>query len=212
MFFIATGVYAQPVIKDGFPCVSELCVGDGLQELRGIKWKSVKDQGRNFSASELDDVRKSLRGSISAAAATAIAKGVFDGSTLDALSGITGSCKSERAYVQGSFTSNAGSLTDVTLVLLSANGTQRWTVAHIRRFIDVPNGEAAKELSRQLEERYAGFDRPSQRTPKTRGSFQVKYGGGTYISYDLDYTSAEFNSFEKKNISPASCLSGLKAD
>ena len=210
IFFVVIGAYAQPAMKDGFPCVSELCVGDGLQELRGIKWKPLKSSVA-FNP-ELERIGKSLRGSVTPAAVLAVSSQKFDGSVLNALSGITGNCGSDLPMIRGDFVSNAGSLTEVHLALLSINGTQRWTVTGIRRFLDVPNSQAANELVRQLEERYAGFDKPSQRTPKTRGSFQVSYGGGTYISYDLDYTSAEFNSFKKKNISPASCQSGLKAD
>ena len=39
---IPTTIPAQPYEKNGLPCISELCIGDGLPALGNIKWDRAK--------------------------------------------------------------------------------------------------------------------------------------------------------------------------
>lgn len=57
--------------KNGFPCVTEVCLGDGIEELSKVKWKSVqikeepvpKSRESSNISHELDALEASLKGS-----------------------------------------------------------------------------------------------------------------------------------------------------
>jgi hypothetical protein len=42
-FALANTAYSQDVEKNGQPCVTEICIGDGLAELQKIEWDRVKN-------------------------------------------------------------------------------------------------------------------------------------------------------------------------
>lgn len=166
---LAMSVHAQSVEKNGFPCVAEICLGDGIEDLKKITtWQRPMSpygpggKPQPVSAVKVDpSTLKSLRTSfpgLPESAARYISMGKFDGEALPALAGVNVAC--DFVEIEGNFTSTSGHPTTVKMAMAAESSTkQRWAVTTIRRLYPTAvTQEQRWELSQQLKQRYAAWD------------------------------------------------------
>lgn len=168
---------AQPVEKNGLPCVAEICLGDGLEELGRIDWKPamsprggpknpLRVRDRRVETADRSHIDRVYRG-VPPAAAPWLADRAFDREGLAALAGVKAACAEH--WAEGTFTSSAGNPTTVTIKRLPDDaGGQRWTVFAIRRqIVGAVTPQQRDEAHAALRERYAAFDMMRRPRPAT---------------------------------------------
>lgn len=179
-FCFLTTSYAQPIQKNGLPCVKEICLGDGLPELNKIKWiraQSSRGFMWGYPMNKLDglfadapvakddlqwkwtfpflkgneqDVRKAV---------PYIFTMRFDGTGLPLIGKIEAICQGSPRLI-GRYESESGHPTVVGITMLpSTDGlTQSWVVTSINRFF--PGNitqEQSQELRASIYATYADF-------------------------------------------------------
>ena len=158
----ATGANSE-YVKNGMPCVAEICLGDGITELQKVKWDKVKKETVNKSL--LEYVNTNFRGNLKASTpylrrGFSGNTGVFDNQALANLDAVMADCVTQSyTLLSGSFTSKAGNPTEVVIRLVPSqdNLTQKWTVVVIRRTYKTQSGQQSNEVIGQLKDRYANF-------------------------------------------------------
>jgi hypothetical protein len=185
MLLAAAAVAAQPVEKNGLPCVVEVCLGDGLEVLSGIDWqpalsprgsaaKPLLVRDRPLETADRSSVARQYRG-VPDAAAIWLADRRFDREGLRALAGVKAACAEH--WAEGSYVSSGGNPTTVMIKRLpDGAGGQRWTVVSIRRQVaGAVTTEQRREAEAALKERYAAFDMMRRPRPATsqRAWFQI---------------------------------------
>lgn len=150
-------------VKNGIPCVAEVCLGDGIAELKKVKWDKVKKETVNKPL--LEYVSKNFRGNLKASTpylrrGYSGNTGVFDNQALSYLDAVIADCVTQSyTLLSGTFTSKVGNPTEVVIRLVPSqdNQTQKWTVVVIRRTFKTQSGQQSNEVTAQLKERYANF-------------------------------------------------------
>ncbi|MEO8388000.1 hypothetical protein [Polaromonas sp.] len=166
--------FPQNLEKNDMPCVKEICLGDGMQELQKINWEKAREFPRAFSSasgdfiasrrtssSELAEMLKNYKGpasvirAVSAYLPADYRSGHFDSTSLPLLSKMEAGC---RPYpLEGRYTPQGGFPTAVAIGLFaSADGSsQSWKVFEINRYF--PQNLTAAQLSQingQVETSY----------------------------------------------------------
>lgn len=152
LFLTAAGTsVAQVLERDGRPCVKEICLGDGLDELQKLNWEVAREFPKGFTSSgspianrkpdagTLTTILQNFKGpaaTIRAASSYLPAdfrSGHFDATTLPQLAQIQASCYPYS--LEGRYTPQGGMPTTVSIRLIpSADGaTQSWKVFEIAR-------------------------------------------------------------------------------
>lgn len=158
-----TNVSISEFTKNGVPCIKELCLGDGLDELRKILWDVVKDKASAMIVkSSMADLEKKYRGNFTASApylAGTWRQLRFDNQALSKLDEVIAAC-ADTPSLTGTYISSNGNPTtvEIDLVPTASNMEQKWTVTSIRR--SFPDGlkNQREEISAQLDARYGAFD------------------------------------------------------
>ena len=158
----ATGANLE-YVKNGMPCLAEVCLGDGIAELQKIKWDKVKKETVNKSL--LEYVNTNFRGKLKASTpylrrGFSGNTGIFDSQALSNLHTVIADCVTQSyTLLSGTFTSKAGNPTEVVIRLVPSqdNLTQKWTVVTIRRTYKTQSLQQSNEVIGQLKERYANF-------------------------------------------------------
>lgn len=197
--------FGAELSKNGHPCVQELCVGDGLSELKTIQWEKIKSTQPSRGNSQ-DKVKSTYRGALNAAMPYLLSSR-FDSDALPVLAGVIADC-GYREPLYGYFLSSAGNKTEVVISLnvtpQDAN-KQEWIVQSIRR--DYPDGlspQQKNEAEKQLTERYKEFSSPSyKRTNVEKGNFSADPHGYSLFSQRKDDRSVRMAS--------SVCTGGKKA-
>lgn len=166
---IPTVGFAQSYEKNGLPCITELCIGDGLSELGKIKWDRARGAfsltgkpdyagSHPLIASQVESVKQVYRGDTTQAAPY-LSYEAFDEKAVPFLANVTAACRKQE--LQGTFTSQNGNPTTVKIELLSDKkdvAIQRWTVISISRtFPTAVSGAQKAAIRKQLDERYGRF-------------------------------------------------------
>jgi hypothetical protein len=161
--------FAQSYEKNGLPCIAELCVGDGLEELSKIKWERAKSAfslmgkpdyvgSRPIGASDITTVKQIYRGDVSRAVPY-LSYEAFDAKAIPLLASITAACG--RKELQGTFTTESGNPTTVKIALLTDKNDaaiQRWAIISISRsFPAAISAVQQADIRKQLDERYGRF-------------------------------------------------------
>ncbi len=166
--FIPTIASAEEYTKNGFPCVSELCLGDGIEDLSKIKWDRARAAFVNLLTGkprytstfkprdfETLSAKEVFRGNLDRTMPYLV-DGVFDNEGLVHLSRLRVACSTWK--LTGSFTSAGGNPTRVDIILAPLDNdtsTQKWTVSAIwRTFPSAITFEQKEEVRSQLHERY----------------------------------------------------------
>ena len=159
---------AQDLEKNGLPCVSEICIGDGIAELSRIQWTpafnpvKISNKAQPTSAHALnDDEMRMLKAVFPAAAEAApfLHERQFDSSALPALAKITTACQTNELV--GTYGSNGATPTKVRISLmpsLSDPTKQAWTVTNVvREFPTVATDAERATINKALNRKYAKF-------------------------------------------------------
>ena len=146
--------------KNGMPCVAEICIGDGIAELKQIPWEREKNlSNRKLTDSSLAFLRQTFQGDLSGAAPYLEAR-KFDGEALDSISRVSAACRKEALI--GNYVSQGGNPTVVYIELTPNQGpvtTLKWTVTMISRKIPSAVTDQQKaEIQAGLAARYKAFD------------------------------------------------------
>lgn len=171
--------------KNGLPCLAELCIGDGLSELKKVNWKEADASFRR--APSLDNINKAkskFRGEIPNGVVDYLLVRSFSSEALDMLSGITAVCEENRG-LSGTFVSRGGSTVIVYIELIAkskGSTEQQWTVVKMEQYLGTSNEQDAKEAGKQLAERYKKFIANKSASYKLTNDF-----GG--FSYTLELTN-----------------------
>lgn len=176
--------------KNELPCVAEICVGDGLEDLAKVKWDRAanpmsialgKPEYADSRAIRPDDLArlKALYRDNIGQAAPYLAIGAFDGKALPALASLKTTCGPHA--LEGTFTTQSGHPTKVRIALVPDEqdlSTQRWTVISISRtFPAAQSGTQRADIRQQLEDRYRRFNRSKGIPRGVRGQFSIIYTG-----------------------------------
>lgn len=223
---------ASRYVKNGLPCVLELCVGDGLEELKKVRWQPVRPDPFRvgvtpqmlWSASQgikqnekliIDQAKREWQGDVSKVFRY-LAQGSFDAEALLSLAGITASCTGNVIY--GTYPSDAGSPTTVSIGLRYANtnsAAQKWVVVGISRSIPNSSNLSMNESQRirdDLAERYKGMmllyaTGSGTQAQAPHGTGQVNFLGTVVTLAGTD----KVNNFEKFKLHPH-CGDGKKVN
>lgn len=215
--------FAEDYQKNGLPCVAELCIGDGIPELKKIQWETVKgaeDYSRDkdvkyFLNSVKSSYERKYIGDVSMRAISILVGRRFDNSALPLLAGILANC-GEGDSLSGLYKTKSGRPTDVWIALrqkTSNSSEQQWTVVSIRRWFDAANPQDVKNAEMQLSERYKQFNvndaigRRKSPLPEN-GNFEFRTDSSGGFSFDLrDATPAI-----KPSQLPSQCIRKINLD
>jgi len=160
---------AQETVKNGLPCVAEICLGDGIAELSKVQWDRAKNPfsspqkplytaSRKTSEGEMKLVQSRFRGEL-ASAAPFLYDNMFDSGALPILSQVIAAC--EKNELIGTYTTQSGNPTRVGIALTPSQtdtSKQQWTVISIvRTFPAAVSNEQKAQIEAQLTERYHAF-------------------------------------------------------
>ena len=178
--------FAQSYEKKGLPCIAELCIGDGLEELGKIKWDRAKSAfslmgkpdyvgSRPLQASDITTLKQIYRGDVSKATSY-LSYEAFDTKAISLLANITAACG--RKELQGAYTSESGNPTTVKIALLTDKNDvaiQRWTVTSISRSFPAAVSAAQQaDIRKQLDERYGRFSFSRGRQPGVDATYDIR--------------------------------------
>ncbi len=211
---------AQPLAKNNLPCVSEICLGDGLPELAKIQWtpattsfkinnKVQATVDRNLS----DDDLRLLKGTYPSVgdAAPFVYEKQFDSSALPALGRVTAACDVNELF--GTYgTSSAPTKVGISLMPTAADPSrQAWTVTSIvREFPSASSIEQKADLTLLLKRSYAKFGAGSRELPPAKpGEGRFFLGGMANFGFGLSLVRAT-DEGERMKANPA-CVAGEKA-
>lgn len=194
-----TASYANPYNRNGWPCVNELCVGDGVVDLARVKWERIKppeySKTKMFRDTEiataeavsrlhLQDVRAPVA-AMKVMRNYAMASMRFDAGALSALPDVR-ACGP--LSMRGRFYTDSGLRTEVTIQLVpTPDGKQQdWRVVEILRYWPSDLGTDQKaELESLLSRAYADFLNRRVTTPtavNVLGSYLTLEWSGYHLS------------------------------
>ncbi len=153
--FSFSSLYAENYEKNGYPCMSDVCLGDDLVALQKVKWEpaKIRDEGRRA----LKKVKKKYRGSDEdLLKAAPYLSGKFDNEGLKFLQNVKASCQIDA--VGGKFITENGNKTNVVIMLMGPPSKQKWKVTMIKReFEGAVTDAQKKEIITTLVKRYEKF-------------------------------------------------------
>ena len=193
--------FAQGLEKNGLPCVTEICLGDGLAELAKIQWTpahtSFKINNKVQATSERklseDDLRllKANYPDLGDAAPFVYEK-QFDSSALPTLSKVSAACEVNELF--GTFgNSSAPTKVGISLMPVAAGPTRHaWTVTSIvREFPSASTIEQKANLTLLLKRSYGKFGAGSRELPPAKpGEGRFFLGGMANFGFGLSLVRA----------------------
>lgn len=150
--------YADEYVKNGLPCVKEICVGDGLDELSKVNWdKSKLWKNPQYTKYVVERFNDNYRGNLKKSK-DYIVQNTFDSTGLKYFSDVKASCLHDLNPV-GTYTSKDGNQTKVTIGLVPDSKEldsleQKWTVVWISRHYLVKSDQQRSEIYEANKERY----------------------------------------------------------
>ena len=181
-------------VKNGMPCIAEICLGDGLTELKKIKFIKVDKPYMNKDSFAL--IEKLYKGNLKASAPYLYESWgrvvrYFDNKLLSNLSEVIADC-GNTAKLYGKFITYTGNPTQIAIELLPLSGdnmTQKWTVVEIsRQFPKAISNEQKQEISNELEQRYGSFDTLKLLGQKAQGN-TPSFSGGAALRLELEVSN-----------------------
>lgn len=140
------------------PCVKEICVGDGLDKLRGINWVPI-DLGHLNRVKRSERMRraKTYKGFDGDNTPNFLVLRAFDGSVLEDIAKIKTACEANELV--GSYISDGGNKTKVYISLLPIDdaGNMTWRVRSITRKIQTLEPADKNHVVQTLNARYGKF-------------------------------------------------------
>lgn len=159
---------AQDLEKNGLPCVSEICLGDGIAELSKVQWATATNPIKLANKVQLtsahvltDDDIRGLKGTFPGAAEAApyLFERQFDSKALPGLARVTAACQTNELI--GTYGAAGATPTRVGISLTPSAADpskQVWTVTTIEReFPGMLSNEQRSQINAQLKARYSKF-------------------------------------------------------
>jgi hypothetical protein len=153
-------------IKNGYPCLSGVCIGDDITQIKGVNWETInpilKSSLRSASDSEVADLRKKLIAPDSSLRqiASALSSNIFSANAIAALGGVEMACApfgtfgmTNTAY----FKSQSGQITKVVFEPAAKENQpkQVFRVTTIfRNYVDAVTEKQKDDLREALEKSY----------------------------------------------------------
>jgi hypothetical protein len=153
-------------IKNGYPCLSGVCIGDDITQIKGVNWETInpilKSSLRSASDSEVADLRKKLIAPDSSLRqiASALSSNIFSANAIAALGGVEVACApfgtfgiTNTAY----FKSQSGQITKVVFEPAAKENQpkQVFRVTTIfRNYVDAVTEKQKDDLREALEKSY----------------------------------------------------------
>jgi hypothetical protein len=189
---LPTATFAQQFEKATFPCIAELCIGDGLPELSRIQWDRAKlafsgpdnepiyvDTTR-VPDLELKLLQETYRGAVGLVVEYLQAE-AFDQKALRLLQTVTADCGTHQLV--GTYTSQGGNPTAVKVSLMpleNETASQHWVVVSISRsYPDALTQAQRADIQKQLQPRYRRFDLAYGIPRGVDGSFSINPSGAS---------------------------------
>lgn len=161
---IAQSVEESPVNfeRKGKACVKEICLGDGIDKLKKIKWKKV--EGLTSPTMKKQIIAGSLahyKGNLEASWVYLHAK-QFDSNTLKTLHQVKAVCNGFSKFLIGEYISEGGNPTRIEIMLIPTSfsgNAQEWKVSSIqRRYPKAVSEQQRASINSKLKKKYAAFD------------------------------------------------------
>jgi hypothetical protein len=212
--------FAQSLEKNGLPCVTEICLGDGLAELAKIQWTPAQTSFKINNKVQATADRKLSDDDIRVLKATYPALGdaapfvyekQFDAAALPVLGKVTAACDVNELF--GNFgTSSAPTKVGISLMPTAGDpNKQAWTVTSIvREFPSASTIEQKSDLTLLLKRRYGKFGAGSRELPPAKpGEGRFFLGGMANFGFGLSMVRAPEEGERMK--ANAACTAGDKA-
>lgn len=162
--------YAGEYVKNGMPCVKEICIGDGVDELTKVNWDkvNVKPNPKAFMYTlYIKNRDKELQTYIGKTKNLANYLGMhkFDSSTIGHLNEVTAVCDTPTlGGLTGTYKSKDGNLTEVEIELIPDQQnfdslTQSWVVTEIARTFKIASPQQREEVTEEMNTRYSFVDK-----------------------------------------------------
>lgn len=168
LFLLSAGIAFSPVtFAAEMPCVKEVCLGDGLDKLRGIKFKPVNSaRAEKLSARKRAD-RAELFGFQGGEAPAYVLLGEFDENVLSDMGNIKTACRYSNV-LEGAYVSESGHKTNVQVSIWpDKSGNMKWVVKGISRaYKGLQSRGESEQLIQDLREKYAQWDAAKNGQPK----------------------------------------------
>ncbi|MES2016513.1 MAG: hypothetical protein V4484_08450 [Pseudomonadota bacterium] len=189
--------FAEPLEKNGLPCLLEVCLGDSLPELTKLPWApattpfKINNKVQATVERKLsDDDLRALKAMFPNAgdAAPYLYEKQFDATALPALSQVGAACDANELF--GTFGTASGALTRVGVSLMPSPADaakQVWTVTSIiREFPTVSTIEEKASLTAMLKRRYAKYGAGTAELPPAKpGEGRFFLGGMSNFGFGL---------------------------
>ena len=149
-------------VKNGWPCLREVCLGDDISKLKGIKWEAVDTRGavRLNIGREWND-RVIAVPYVKKMVTPYIALRAFDGKAIAALSQAA-VCDDRFLFLTGKYKSRSGQETEVAIEPFPSEdgSSQRFLVTHVRRiFSGNFTEEQMNDLRNKVDALYKGVEK-----------------------------------------------------
>lgn len=188
--------FAQDQEKKGLPCVSEICLGDGIAELSKIQWVPAQSPYKINNKIQLmgsrklsDDDLRTLKGTFAEPgdAAPYLQGRQFDNAALPALALVPAACDSNELF--GNYGADGETPTRVGISLAPSAGDpakQVWKVTTIvREFPSAVTNADKAVLTKLLEERYGKFGAGQRAGSPKPGEGRFFPGGMSRFGFGL---------------------------
>ena len=166
---------AEDFVKNGQPCLNDVCIGDEISSLAKVKWDTagVAFGGKRASAMKPDEKKvKELTDKFAPSSAAAVRDvanymvfGAFDNDSIPKLAKVSGFCVPQT--MTGTFKSAEGHVTRVEISSEPGNApaAQSWRVRSIlRRFPKDLTPAQTQDLVTQFKQRYASVKQTSNQS------------------------------------------------
>lgn len=159
---------AQPPLAAEMPCVKEVCIGDGLDKLRGIPFKAINPERAQRVSKRKQIDRAEMYGLQSAELPAYLALGEFDENALDDMAKIKAACHPLNG-LEGTYVSESGYRTNVQVGLWpDKSGNMKWLVKGISRaYKGMKSRSESNQLVQDLQQKYAKWDMNKVGQPKS---------------------------------------------
>lgn len=166
--FFSSLTTMQPLFAAEMPCVKEVCIGDGLDKLRSIKFQPVNtSRVEKLSKRKRADRVEKYGGFKDTQPPDFLILAEFDENALDDIAKIKAAC-SPLNELNGIYISESGHKTNIHLALWpDKSGNMEWLVKGIgRAYKGLQSRGEADQLIQDLREKYAKWDTGKVGQPK----------------------------------------------
>ncbi len=151
---------SQPLLAAEMPCVKEVCIGDDLNKLRGIKFQPVDESRVAIVNKRKQTDRAEIYGKFDGSEVPAsLILGKFDENTLDEMAKMSVACSPANG-LEGTYISESGYKTNIHVALWpDSSGNMKWLVKSISRaYKGLQSRNETNRLIQGLREKYAKWD------------------------------------------------------